>query len=121
MPFNMIPFSMGMVGMKQFQSSLQGNALKVSNNMDKELGKLAFQVETKAKEYVPVKTGRLRASIMTEHVRKFYWLIGTNVSYAPPQEFGSSRNKPHPFLRPALQSIKGSLHRLLARADLLKG
>lgn len=123
MTFNPLPFSGALVGMTQFQKMLKDKGQLAVDNTDKELGKLAFKCEAKAKEYQTphVRTGRLRASIMTEHVRKFYWLVGSNVSYAAHHEFGTAKTKPYPYLRPAIMSIKGDLHRLLARADILKG
>jgi len=51
----------------------------------------------------PVDTGRLRSS-ETKQVFKDKAFVGTNVEYAPNVEFGTSRQRPQPFLRPALDN-----------------
>src|SRR5205809_368779 len=64
-----------------------------------------IQVQRRAKRLAPVDTGRLRASITEELSRDERGLverIGTDVEYAPYQEFGTSKMAAHPFLRPAL-------------------
>lgn len=67
----------------------------------------AMLVERGAKARAPVDTGRLRSSITHELTEAFGGdvndaIIGTNVEYAPHQEFGTSRCKAHPYLIPAL-------------------
>lgn len=54
--------------------------------------------------YAPVDTGNLRASIgykTDESDNTMY--VGTNVEYAPYQEFGTYKMAAHPYLRPALE------------------
>jgi HK97 gp10 family phage protein len=73
--------------------------------MAKELARRAVKVETSAKRLCPVDTGRLRSSITWELGHDDIGLlaiIGTNVEYAPYVEFGTSRMRAQPFLRPAL-------------------
>lgn len=65
-----------------------------------EIGLLA---ERYAKEEAPVDTGRLRNSISHDS-DKDSAVIGTNVEYAPYQEFGTVKQPGHPFLRPAAQN-----------------
>lgn len=64
--------------------------------------------------------GRLRAQIMWEAATLKGDLIqGWTVSpteYARYQEFGTSRNRPHPFLRPALYEARTYLPRMLRAA-----
>lgn len=62
--------------------------------------------ETYAKEGAPVDTGRLRNSIAHKvDSSEPAAYIGTNVEYAPYQEFGTSRGvKPKHFLRNAAQN-----------------
>lgn len=57
-----------------------------------------------AKRLCPVDTGRLRNSIshaVDEEEQAAY--IGTNVEYAPFVEFGTSRQKAQPYLKPAAE------------------
>lgn len=73
----------------------------------KELARRAIRVESAAKRLAPVDTGRLRSSITWRLERDSAGLmavVGTNVHYAPYQEFGTSRMPAHPFLRPALMA-----------------
>lgn len=70
-----------------------------------ELQRRANSVERRAKRLCPVDTGRLRASItnaLEKDTEGLSAVIGTNVDYAVPVEFGTSRTPAQPFLRPAL-------------------
>lgn len=61
---------------------------------------IGLVAEGYAKRLCPVDTGRLRNSI--SHTRdEDSTYIGTNVEYAPYIEFGTSRRKPQPYLKPA--------------------
>ena len=69
----------------------------------------------------PVDTGLLRKSILRRIVKApkgYNGEVGTNVEYAPFQEFGvQSRNiPPQPFLTPALNMNKANIRALLAKA-----
>ena len=41
--------------------------------------------------------------------------VGTNAVYAPPLEYGSRRNAPHPFMRPTLVNSKTELAELFQK------
>lgn len=84
----------------------------------------ALLVERGAKQRAPVDTGRLRSSITYELTEAKGGdvngaIVGTNVEYAPHQEFGTSRMKAHPYLIPALRE---SITRIVAffEAELKK-
>lgn len=71
----------------------------------KDLARRAIRVNRRAKQLAPVDTGRLRSSVtheMGQDGRGLVARIGTNVDYAPHIEFGTSRMRAQPFLRPAL-------------------
>lgn len=73
----------------------------------KELARRTIRVDRSAKDRCPVDTGRLRSSInwrMARDGRGLLGIVGTNVTYAPYVEFGTSRAGAQPFLRPALQA-----------------
>lgn len=75
----------------------------------KELSRRAVRVGAAAKHLCPVDTGRLRSSItwrLAADARGLVALIGTNVHYAPHVEFGTSRARAQPFLRPALRAAR---------------
>jgi HK97 gp10 family phage protein len=76
----------------------------------RELEKKAIKVVREAKKEAPVDTGRLRASITYEIIdlpgQLPKALVGSNVEYAPDQEFGTEEMPANPFLRPALNRLK---------------
>jgi HK97 gp10 family phage protein len=66
-------------------------------------------IEGAAVRKAPVLTGTLRRSIHTETAATADGAVGrtgTNVEYAPFQEFGTSRMRAQPFLRPAFDENK---------------
>jgi HK97 gp10 family phage protein len=75
----------------------------------------ALIVEGRAKELAPVDTGNLRASLQAELLaagtRGAEAQVGTGVSYAAHQEFGTHRMPAHPFLRPALDESEQAVRR----------
>ena len=73
---------------------------------------IGLLVEGKAKELCPVRTGRLRASINSRVSGKDV-MVGTNVIYAPHVEFGTSRQRAKPYLRPALFHSKDRIIELI--------
>ncbi len=72
-----------------------------------DLARRGTQVQAAAKRNAPVDTGRLRASIVSalgEDGRGLFVDIGTDVTYAPYVELGTSRQAAQPYLRPALRA-----------------
>ncbi|HEY8766045.1 MAG TPA: HK97-gp10 family putative phage morphogenesis protein [Dehalococcoidia bacterium] len=72
----------------------------------------ALVIEASAKEKAPVLTGNLRRSIgvavaQTLDTGSLYADIGTDVEYAPYQEFGTRFMAAQPYLRPAFDEKKG--------------
>lgn len=75
----------------------------------KDLLRRVLRVERSAKQACPVDTGRLRASIthrLEQDSQGLYGLVGTNVKYALPVEFGTGRMAAKPYLRPALRAAQ---------------
>lgn len=70
-----------------------------------EVKRSALAVQSGARRRAPVDTGRLRNSITHELAPdELSARIGTNVHYAPFQEFGTRRHAARPFLFPALEA-----------------
>ena len=90
------------IGAQVVINMLKKQAAKIENELNKKLLICAIKVESDAKKNAPVLTGRLRSSI-THEVKSGIGKVGTNVEYAPYQEFGTSKMKAHPYLYPALQ------------------
>ena len=68
-------------------------------------------VEGDAKLRAPVDLGTLRASIQTT-VGNESVSVGTNVEYAPYQEYGTRKMRAQPFLRPALDNNRKKIVQL---------
>ena len=66
----------------------------------------------------PVDTGQLRNSIH-EAIYDDYAIVDSNVEYAPHVEYGTSRQRAQPFLRPALDENMDDIKRVMG--DILKG
>lgn len=70
--------------------------------VERGLEAVGLQAEGYAKMICPVDTGNLRNSIThTSDGEAAY--VGTNVEYAPYVEYGTSKTKAQPFLRPAAE------------------
>lgn len=66
---------------------------------------IGIQAEGDVAELAPVDTGRLRDSITHEtHAEEESVYVGTNVEYAAYQEYGTSRMKAHPYLKPGIMN-----------------
>lgn len=62
------------------------------------------QIEATARNLVPVETGRLRNSLMHE-VKGLTLRVGSrDVEYSMYVEYGTSRMRAQPYLRPAIES-----------------
>ncbi len=88
-----------------FQAALQKQIKQLGLRSEKAVLRLAIETQNRARELCPVDTGRLRSSIT--HIpgrdsRGYFVDVGSNVEYAAPVEFGTSRAPGQPFLRPAL-------------------
>lgn len=76
----------------------------------------AFEIEARAKQAAPVRTGNLRNSIQTDVESDGLTAhVGTAVEYAAYVEFGTRRMAPRPFLAPAAEAVRAGLRRLASR------
>ena len=70
-----------------------GNIDRLDGKMRRRAGQIinyhALIIESNAKKAVPVDTGTLRSSIMTQKEDSFNRTVGTRVEYAPYVEFGT--------------------------------
>ena len=88
---------------------------EIKSKLEKNMEKACLIVERDAKINAPVDTGRLRASITheVEVTEEITGRVGTNVKYAPYQEFGTYKMPAHPFLFPALEANRERIKELL--------
>ena len=99
---------------RAFLDSLDKYQENVLERLQKDIEKAALTLEKDAKQNCPVDTGRLRASITTE-IGKLEAEVGTNVEYAQSVEFGTSKQKAQPFMRPALDKAITQLNKDMAK------
>ena len=83
--------------------------------IEKGLTGAALLVEGDAKLRTPVDTGNLRSSL-NHTVEPTEATVGTNVEYAPYVEFGTVRQAPQPYLRPALDENKAKINAIISTA-----
>ncbi|MBX6770881.1 MAG: HK97 gp10 family phage protein [Chloroflexi bacterium] len=75
--------------------------------------KAAFDIEARAKQIVPVRTGNLKNSIQTTMESDLTATVGTAVEYAPYVELGHHTRgggyvPPRPYLGPAAEAVRPS-------------
>ena len=99
-------------GIDEFNAKLKEMKEEYPNHLDEAMDDTADAISLMAQIKVPVDTGRLRASInvQREYLRKS---IGTNVTYAKYVEFGTSGQRPQPYLRPAYEENKNRVSEFL--------
>lgn len=117
------------------KGTLEAKLAKFQNGQKRGLILSGQLVAQRATQKAPIDKGRLKRSIaegMPRQIRPFAFVIdvGTNVEYAPYQEFGTgdkaedpSQSKdpsrpgipPHPYLRPALRESKRDIVTILVK------
>lgn len=76
---------------------------KTDEEVNKALVKLGAKIESSAKNLCPVDTGALRASLYFQMNSDTELQVGDGKEYGIYLEKGTSRQKPQPFLMPAVQ------------------
>ena len=97
------------------------NKRKMSSAISKEVGSIAKLMETHAKKIVPVKTGKLRASISARKLGTLAsgnvrWTLVATAPYASDVEYGTGRQRSQPYLRPAYRMYQAQMTTRLGRA-----
>jgi HK97 gp10 family phage protein len=86
------------------------NFAKIAAALPKATGvivrKAAFDVEATAKTLVPVDTGMLKNSIMTEEVSPTSMIVAPHTEYAAYVEWGTVKMAARPYLRPAAERVR---------------
>jgi len=91
---------------------------KIEDRLEVNMNKAVTLVHHDATNNAPVKTGTLKRSLTmrVESEDKFLvGIVGTNLFYAPYQEFGTSRMPAHPYLFPALEKNRHKIMELLGK------
>jgi len=93
-------------GTSKVTANMQSAADAVEAAVGDAVREAAMMIERDAKINVPVDTGRLRASIGAEEKTPLLFVVGTNVEYAAPVEFGTSKMAAQPYLEPAVENAR---------------
>ncbi len=93
---------------------------KLENAQKRSLILSAKLVAQRATNLAPILTGRLKRSITNSQPRQlgkasFEIDVGTNVEYAPFQEFGTKFMKAQPYLAPALKASRKDIVRIFTK------
>ncbi len=106
-------------GMDEVLGNMDELKEDMRDKIEKALTKGAMVGEGHAKRYCPVDTGTLRRSITTQthkkNMRNVVVRCGTNIEYAPYQEFGTVRMAAQPFMRPAFFNHKRQIIRAISQ------
>lgn len=82
---------------------------KVRAGVQQTVAETALLIESDAKQFAPVDTGRLRSSIHADIASNgLSAQVVTNVSYAAAQEFGTRRHRAQPFMFPAFEKNRAA-------------
>lgn len=79
-------------------------ASKVKAGTGVTMKEIGDNIRNKAKDIVPIKTGRLQRSLRVTKTSKNSVFIGTAVPYSGYVEFGTINMRPQPYLLPAAES-----------------
>lgn len=94
----------------EFIRGLEQAVAELHIRTEQGLQRFGMEVANRAKQFCPVDTGRLRASIGIEPGKDAqgpYVDVGTSVTYGPYVEYGTSKARAQPFMRPALAEAAG--------------
>ena len=69
--------------------------------LDALLEETAYNIRDDAREFAPVKTGRLRRNIVVQRLRQFHYYVVSKAKYSIYVEFGTWKMHARPFLRMA--------------------
>lgn len=88
-----LSLSAAIIGAKELKEAFDKSRETIGREFSKAVMKAGHEAESKAKSYAPIQYGPLRGSIHTEGpfktVDNVYAKVGTNIQYAPYQEYGT--------------------------------
>lgn len=96
----------------QVTAEIRRRIIKIANET-------AYEAAEIAKGLCPVDTGFLRESIRVEQTGGNRLKVVVDAEYAAAVEYGTSKSEAQPFLRPALEAVRGRLNRRLGQ--VIKG
>jgi len=76
-------------------------------HVDRKEAKYTDRLAEQVRRNAPVRTGRLRDSIVARKTKVMGYRVITTVPYSRFVEYGTSRMSAQPYFRPALKQVKG--------------
>lgn len=106
------------VQLAELKEAFEGVAIELTTGAEIATEEACLVVQRSASLRIHNVTGRLSASITHRLIRSQLGVegqVGTNVYYGPYVEFGTTRSKPYPFLRPALKASQSYIKEIFKR------
>lgn len=100
--------SVKVLGQAALRGAIARKILNVNNEAKRQVQESTIRIESDAKQFAPVDTGRLRSSISRE-IEGASGRVYTVVEYAPYVEFGTSGRPASPFMQPAVEAERKRL------------
>ena len=92
-------------GINQLKKALDRAPSKLRELIHKKMDEKSKEVVFFAKNYVPVRTGYLRSTIHYRSVGFLQFLIEAYANYAGFVEYGTSKQRAQPYMRPSLELV----------------
>ena len=102
----MVEISVEIKGLQEFKNKLNRFSNETKKEVDDAIQKTALFIEAKGKTFAPVDTGRLRNSIHYRKTAEYEAEVIVGAHYGAFVEFGTTRMRPQPYLRPAVNFAK---------------
>lgn len=102
-------------GLQQTQVNLNRITLKVSGNVCREsITKGLLVIGREARRIAPVDTGYMRDHIQEKDITNKSGVLESSAEYSIFQEYGTSKMRAQPFMRPALKNSEAQLINIFA-------
>lgn len=101
-------------GIEELKTKMERLDYNMRRNVHQQLRKLGVDMKNMARQIVPVKTGRLRASIYAK-VQEWMLKVGATAPYAVFVEFGTRYMRAHRFLSQTIETYRPRLMEIIKR------
>lgn len=102
---------------RSYEKAVKAN---IREALDADLADAALLMETRIAELTPVVTGRLKGSIIMRKLGALKYEVATNVEYAAPVEFGTSKFAGRAMFRKGAAKVEADQSKLFRRIKNLK-
>ncbi len=108
--------TINVTGLKELEKQFGDKMPKqITKALASTLKDTAFMIDAKAKIKAPVDTGFLRANIVATQKNKNQYDVVSQAPYSKYQEYGTSRMRGRPYMRPAAFETEAKIPTLLIK------